>query len=787
MSAHIGDKLVRGSELSEADKRHVASCPTCQASLAAQRKFDDQLRTAAEPLASDPLPDRLLEEHLAAGHSILAWAPVAALVLLVAVVVGLGVSSGLPQVGPSQSLSASPVATSSSSPASSTSVAPSRAPAVDVRADLVPGPATCRNGTTGFSLWVPDGWYASRASADREACSLLAPATFEPTSGEANGEVAIGVLVTDTGLTAAERLLEYKEVLDRAEVKVGDLPAVRIVGRDGPGEHESYLIGLDGAGSVKLSKRFLVIRTLRGSPTFDRDAAALEEIVARFVRGTPLTTSAGVAAQADALFASTASCETDQYRLSYPSAWSVLSPGTCAAFGAGRMVDGADSAITIGIFDGAIGYLTPVIGVEDLVVAGHPATRQELEPEPAAWGPNGVGQTYQYVVQLGATSESGPNLVASTSTDRAGDYALNMAVLDRLMATLRIGSDEPKGLSLVSDPDLMGARLTVVAAAPGAIMAGGQLCTADTLSCQPAVWRSSDGLAWDPPRFLPKHGANALTAIASGNSGWIALGDQIWFSADGQAWTAATASLEPAGDGGPLYDGGSERGCCGIELRAALATPSGWVAVGGVTCFKCGTRGAVWLSSDGRSWERVRYTPAFEGSVMSSITRLHGGRLVAAGGQNVWTSDDGGHTWSVHKVFPAEESVSVTATEDGRGLLAISSNSFADDAKLWISTDGQTWTAAPLAGLTNSSANALVEIDGVRYVAVTDWTNVPASVQRLFRITGEGGLEPVTVEGGAAARIAAFAAVPDGLIAVGNIVGDAPTTEPPPPGVWFGR
>jgi hypothetical protein len=58
------------------------------------------------------------------------------------------------------------------------------------------------------------------------------------------------VLVTDSGLSAAERLLEYKEVLERAEVKVGGPPAVRIVGRDGLGEHESYLVVVDGAGSV---------------------------------------------------------------------------------------------------------------------------------------------------------------------------------------------------------------------------------------------------------------------------------------------------------------------------------------------------------------------------------------------------------------------------------------------------------------------------------------------------------------------------------------------------------
>jgi hypothetical protein len=512
----------------------------------------------------------------------------------------------------------------------------------------------------------------------------------------------------------------------------------------------------------------------------------------RFARLAPLTGAQAVREQADALFGDTVTCATEQYQVSYPARW-FTSGSDCVYFGPDRLRSGSDpdqaplgSSMSLRVVSGAFGagsFDGRLLGRENVIIGGRRGIRMEW----VTTASGGSGRLYEYAIQIGDVEAFSPNLVAVVTTELKGDYALNKAVLDRMMATLRIGSGEPEGLSLVSDPDLVGASLTVVAAAPGRIMAGGQLCTADTLSCQPAVWRSSDGLAWDPPRFLPKHGANALTAIASGSSGWIALGDHIWFSADGQAWTAATLSLEPAGDGGPLYDGGSEQGCCGIELRAALATPSGWVVVGGVACFKCGYRGAVWLSSDGRGWRRVAYTPAFEGSVMSSITRLRDGRLVAAGGQNVWTSDDGGQTWSVHKVFPAEESVSVTATDGGRALLAVSSNSLADDAKLWTSTDGQTWTAAPLAGMTNSEANALADIDGVQYVAVTDWTNVPTRVQRLFRITDEGRLELVTVDGGAAARIAAFTAVPGGLIAVGSVVGNAPTREAPPPGVWFGR
>ena len=43
-----------------------------------------------------------------------------------------------------------------------------------------------------------------------------------------------------------------------------------------------------------------------------------------------------------------------------------------------------------------------------------------------------------YWVSLGATSADGPTLVALTATEEAGNYALNKAVLDRMMARLAI-------------------------------------------------------------------------------------------------------------------------------------------------------------------------------------------------------------------------------------------------------------------------------------------------------------------------------------------------------------
>ena len=51
--------------------------------------------------------------------------------------------------------------------------------------------------------------------------------------------------------------------------------------------------------------------------------------------------------------------------------------------------------------------------------------------------------TYEYVIQLGPTPEEGPNLVAGVSSERGGDFDLNRAVLDRMMATMEfIGTIE---------------------------------------------------------------------------------------------------------------------------------------------------------------------------------------------------------------------------------------------------------------------------------------------------------------------------------------------------------
>ncbi len=67
------------------------------------------------------------------------------------------------------------------------------------------------------------------------------------------------------------------------------------------------------------------------------------------------------------------------------------------------------------------------------VGATQDATRTETEHEATA---DGEVTAYVYVVQLGPDPNSGPNLIASTNSAMGGDYELNKAVLDRIMATI---------------------------------------------------------------------------------------------------------------------------------------------------------------------------------------------------------------------------------------------------------------------------------------------------------------------------------------------------------------
>jgi hypothetical protein len=145
-------------------------------------------------------------------------------------------------------------------------------------------------------------------------------------------------------------------------------------------------------------------------------------------------------ADADALFLDRDTCmnERDGYQVDFPDDW-----WTNTEFGNGRYpaciwfsptfyrvtdlnVVPDEIAITITWHATDIGrHDADIVTREEVIVGGQLANRVEWDDD-----------TYWYAIQLGPTPEEGPNLLVETSTQRGGEYELNKAVMDRMMATI---------------------------------------------------------------------------------------------------------------------------------------------------------------------------------------------------------------------------------------------------------------------------------------------------------------------------------------------------------------
>jgi hypothetical protein len=161
-------------------------------------------------------------------------------------------------------------------------------------------------------------------------------------------------------------------------------------------------------------------------------------------------------ADADQLFAEPDSCTNPSagYTLSFPDDWytntAIGSTPACSWFSPTIFeVDGsevpAEIAIVIGSFEGGIGFIhEPDYSVSDQVeIDGRNASRTEEIGGMGAdgWLPRSLF-TYQYTIWAD-DDYLGLKVIATTRNDHDGDYELNKAVLDRLMASLRFDASPP--------------------------------------------------------------------------------------------------------------------------------------------------------------------------------------------------------------------------------------------------------------------------------------------------------------------------------------------------------
>ena len=400
--------------------------------------FDARLRAAASRLAEEPLPEGILD--VAQPHVPFWRRPGPMLLAASAGALAVVVWIAATQVGPQRIAESSPTAdpTASASVVPQPTAVPTVAPSPSAIADpaeppfhLVTAGSACADGAAGFSFMVPDGWFANRAAYGEPACRFV-------------DDVPFSAPFFDTAITVAVRDSEVPSPGQPTEV-----------GRDIP-----------TSSADRFATRYRVVRSDEtmityvvpllasgeGPPTYlhleaeasDEDAMdALAAIVARVEVREPLMTPADAVAQADELFAESEldGCVNTELGIitAFPEAWWTNTPFEdvpgCVYLAPAsfeipqdqtQVPDGV--AITIQRFDGDVGSFEAITGYETLVVDRWPAVRVEH-----------ADTSYRYVVQLGPTSEEGPNLVLATGSD-----PLHRAVLDRVAATLRISPPPPE-------------------------------------------------------------------------------------------------------------------------------------------------------------------------------------------------------------------------------------------------------------------------------------------------------------------------------------------------------
>jgi hypothetical protein len=229
-------------------------------------------------------------------------------------------------------------------------------------------------------------------------------------------------------------------------------------------------------------------------------------------------------------------------------------------------------------------------------------------------------------------------------------------------------------------------------------------------------------------------------AAVAGTRGYVGVGAKlkptsgclpvVWWSRNLTSWTK--------GQDVNVADGSS------VVLTAA-ADPAGFVS-GGAHDGKP----AVWVTADGRAWTTV-LLPFTAGDRAGQISQIAvSGRRVVALGQHTSSSGvvtplaelstNGGQSWHIVPFGSTGPGTAVTALTSGAGHFTAGSQSGTlgqQDAAIWTSADGTSWTRSAVSGLTGggshgiaaltSAGSVITGIDAVQATAVQRFVTVPLS------------------------------------------------------------
>ncbi len=321
---------------------------------------------------------------------------------------------------------------------------------------------------------------------------------------------------------------------------------------------------------------------------------------------------------------------------------------------------------------------------------------------------SGEVRSYSYVIGLGPPDDAGPTFVASTASSSSGEYALNKAVLDRMMATLIFADEEPQ-------TDTLGGTWRQTAEPPiGGRKGHRMVWTGSTV----IVWggiESSEELA-ESDLFMPAYGAVYDPATDT----WRQTSDapiegryrpvMAWTGSRMLVWGGEIALPGGYADDGAIYNPATDqwRSLPSAPLKASDPV-GGWVA--GRFVVVTDTHAAAYLPETD-SWEPLPSAPIRPG-IRSAV--VIGDRLVVvAFGDGSTGRPEGaileGDTWTIIPVplDPLDAGVEFVA---GGDLVLVPSVGWALDpsAGSWHpivrcpgAANGGAWTGMYLIGVTST-------------------------------------------------------------------------------------
>jgi len=295
-------------------------------------------------------------------------------------------------------------------------------------------------------------------------------------------------------------------------------------------------------------------------------------------------------------------------------------------------------------------------------------------------------------------------------------------------ASVWVSSDGINWTRVLNEPSLevagYQAMHSVVAGGPGFVAVGVDNRDADS---DAAVWTSPDGWTWTrvvhDEAIFGGPDMQAMSAVASGPLGVVAVGEDVpgwraavWFSPDGLTWTRVPHDESLFGS--PAYP----------VISDVVAVGDRFWAVGSAALSGSDVA-AVWISSDGVTWERVPHDEDAFGIIrrrMTAIASFSGGLVavgIAAGGRAiVWTSQDG-TDWprisdsdfgGLSPYGGSSAMYGVVALHGGAVAVGRSDGPDGDSqAAVWGSDDGLWWQRlAVFVAPGDQQANSVVLFDG---------------------------------------------------------------------------